>query len=312
MSPKARGGAGEVLLGALRFGGAPRTPEFLHDFFREPPSWQILPAWRPGFRQGSDHPAISAWAPAGMGGAGLGVPGTWKRDLRRRLWFGGISRSVALEKAFSSGTSLLNLGGTSPPKFGGLSSSCGGWCGRTHRPRGSLEGSGWDSPPPPFPTHPTFCLKQAVPRTEPERSALSAEGGSPARGQKGGPSPPPVRSWGGRGRGSWGKRGLCLPDSPVETAGVGGRARSAVGRLLSPPRASPCSHHRPPSWPSGAAGLERGDAVKLQGHSPLPPGTQASKTVPAVFPGISSWGWGAQRTWGFCLTWASPRTPGLT
>lgn len=99
---------------------------------------------------------------------------------------------------------------------------------------------------------------------------LGAKGGSPARGQKGGPSPH-LRGLGTEGARQLGEGGLCLPDSPVETAGLcgGGRGRSPTEVLPLP---------SPPHPP--AVGLE---ASRSQ-HSPL--GPQASPIVPAISPGI--------------------------
>lgn len=68
MTPKAWGGACEVLLGALRFGGAPRTPEFLKDFSEN------LQVGRYSLHGGQDlgraqtSPQISTRALGGMAG----------------------------------------------------------------------------------------------------------------------------------------------------------------------------------------------------------------------------------------------------
>lgn len=149
---------------------------------------------------------------------------------------------MALEKSSQERPCSLTSGVLNPLNLGGSSSCGGGWCGRIHGPRRSLQGLA--GTPLPRCSPPTICLKQAVPRTE---RALWAEGGSPAPGQKGGPSPQPARPWGGRGRGSWGKGGLCLPDSPVETAGVGrGRQRAPWAGCFPHHGASPFSQHRPP------------------------------------------------------------------
>lgn len=105
--------------------------------------------------------------------------------------------------------------------------------------------------PSPYPPH---LRKRAVPRTE---RALFAEGGSPAPGEKGGPSPPPARPWGRRGRGSWGKGAFVFLTHLSRQLLGGVLARSAVGRLLSPPRrlpllslVSPATTHlsRPELW----------------------------------------------------------------
>lgn len=112
---------------------------------------------------------------------------------------------------------------------------------------------GVPSPAAPLRTH--NLLLQAVPGAE---RARGAQGGSrPAARRAASPPPAPL----GRGRGSWRQGGLCLPDSPVETAGVwGGWAGSAVGRRLFFPTAAPPPSHHPPlsSRPWRAVGLEEG------------------------------------------------------
>ena len=189
---------------------------------------------------------------------------------------------MTLEKAFSSGTSL-NFGGASPhpPNFGGPHPPVEVGAGEPTDPGAASRGL--VGTPHPRRSPPTFSSKQAVPRTEPERSPRRA---APGPGARRAAPRPHLRGPGEGGGAAAGGRGAFVFLTHLSRQLVwGGRARSAVGRLLSPPRASPCSHHRPPSWPAGAVGLE-GARCEASRSQPSPPGTQASKTAPALFPGI--------------------------
>lgn len=146
------------------------------------------------------------------------------------------------------------------------------------KPRHSLEGLVGT----PIPRHSVHTLKHSVPRTEQHWGPRAAP---QPRARRDGPSSPTCAAWGGRGRGSWGKGGLCLPYSPVETAGgrVGGQDRCgpAAFPTTMPPALSPPS-------PSGHrnCGLEEGAHWKASRSQHSPPGTQASQTVPTTYPGI--------------------------
>lgn len=131
----------------------------------------------------------------------------------------------------------------------------------------------------------TLGRNQAVPRTE----LRVPRAAPPARGQEGGPLSPPA----GRGRGSWGRGGLCLPDSPVETAGRAerrGRAWSAEGRLLPQPGGVPPSAYSVPTPLLPAGPSERGGGDWRQGRwgaSRSQP-SQSPTEIPAA-PVILSW-----------------------
>lgn len=134
--------------------------------------------------------------------------------------------------------------------------------------------------PSPYPPH---LRKRAVPRTE---RALFAEGGSPAPGEKGGPSPPPARPWGRRGRGSWGKGAFVFLTHLSRQLLGGGAGKERCGPAALPTAAPPPSlpsvpRHHPPQ-PTGAVGLEEGAPESFKVIA-LP---QASHIVPAILPGI--------------------------
>lgn len=75
--------------------------------------------------------------------------------------------------------------------------------------------------------------------------------------REGRPLYPTCAALGGRGCGSCGKGGLCLTDSPVETAGVWGAGQERCGQAAFPTTAPPPSRY-PNSPAIGALGLEEG------------------------------------------------------
>lgn len=89
--------------------------------------------------------------------------------------------------------------------------------------------------------------------------------------------------------------------------GAGGRAESAVGRLLSPPRYLPLLSTPPPlTQPSGVVRLEEGGVGKPQGHSPLPLGLKLPREFQLSSQEFNP-GWGAQGIQGFCFSRSLPQ-----
>lgn len=211
------------------------------------------PGW-PGVRQFSGSPPISARAPRGFVGAGVGVPGPWNTDgnAPRGRW-GPPFR--AARKSSRAGLAPELRGRGSPPGGGA-------------RP---VQEAGRDAhPPAPGTPHRPPRTRRALHRGRVDRA--------PAPGQEGGPAPH-LRARGGGGAAAGGG-GLCLPDSPVETAGGGeGRAgRDRWGAPPPPPRASP-----PCALPPPAVGL-RGWRRGRQGHRTLPwdPASQHVQVSPRI------------------------------
>lgn len=185
--------------------------------------------------------------------------------------------SGALDGVSQSGTAVLNFGGTScclyiwgTRRFSGGEGFC------ESDPQG-LEGL--DGTPLPLGT-------QAGSQGP---GALQAPGRLP--GQRAALDPPPPTWWPGReGARQLGEGGLCLPDSPVETAGVGGGPPSELcGPAAFPtsrplplgsvsPGVTPPPFPKPWDWRRG-----RWKASRSQ---PSPSGTQVYQLLPALFSGI--------------------------
>lgn len=215
-----------------------------------------------------------------------------------------VSLYVALEKALPNGTSLLNFGYLTP-QIGALVLL---WRLVRMDPRIQTQprGSGWDSPPLPLPTYPTFCLKQAVPRTELLRSARRA---APRPGARRAAPRPHLRGPGEGGGAAAGGRGAFvflthLSRQLVWGSGQGALWAGCVTHHAPPPplTTSPLPGH-PELWGWG------GGAVKLQGHSPLPLGLRFQDSS-SYLPRNLILGVGGPK--GFCLTPSSLGTPGLT
>ena len=194
-------------------------------------------------------------------GAGWAAPGAWGRDGNPDPGLRGSRLRDAGESVLGGPRSSSTSRHLSPCTGWGVPVLGGGGCGRTlTQPRGR----GRDSHPPPLPTHrllTTGPSGRSRPRAAPRPLASRAAPLPHLRGPG---------SEGARQLGVWG--GLCLPDSPVETAGVGGEGGAGAPRAGCCPSAAPPPLSAPSPPAVGTGGVGEGARWKRQGHSPCPLG----------------------------------------